>query len=235
MKVFGELEGNVGLMKPGFNVDVIVRVDAIPKGIKWEVVGAHVRKHVEKRIPVLDEGSTEESIAALPFKLSITLGIWSHGPTEKDHVWVSRYQPPNSLKQVVRTALERKVPKLVAEDAHRRILLLEQADVAHGHADLRIAIDELSSEFPKLWQVDEIWLAVTTCWDREDVLFFSELAPRVMGRKLKLDLRTSVTTALGPVDHVKSGAARQFVVRERSGQVLSLRVLCPSWGFQLLS
>jgi hypothetical protein len=36
--------------------------------------------------------------------------------------------------------------------------------------------------------VDEIWLAVTTCWDKEDTLFFYELSPNVMGRKLKLDL-----------------------------------------------
>jgi hypothetical protein len=40
-------------------------------------------------------------------------------------------------------------------------------------------------------------LAITTCWETEEVLFFSELYPNVMDRKLKLDLRTSVTTALG--------------------------------------
>lgn len=197
MKVFGELEGCADLIKPGYNVDVMVRVGAIPTGIGWEVIAERVHKHLEKRIPVLSEVTSEETIAGLPFALSITLGIWSHAPAEEDHVWVSRYEGPDSLKQVVRTALERKLPKLVGEKASRRILLLEQADVAHGHANVRTAIDELSPEFPTLAQVDEIWLAITTCWDREEVLFFSELAPTVMGRKLKLDLRTSVTTALG--------------------------------------
>lgn len=197
MKVFGKLEGCADLIKPGYNVDVIVRVGAIPKGINWEVVTERVHEHIGKRIQVLSDENTEETIPFLPFTLSVTLGIWSHAPTEEDHVWVSRYGGPNSLKQVVRTALERKLPKLVAEEASRRILLLEQADVAHGHADVRIAIDELSPEFPILSQVDEIWLAITTYWDREDVLFFSELAPTMMGRKLKLDLRTSTATALG--------------------------------------
>jgi hypothetical protein len=84
----------------------------------------------------------------------------------------------------------------VAEKASRRILLLEQADVVHGHAAVRVAIDELSPEFPKLAQVDEIWLAITTCWERVDVLFFSELAPTMMGRKVKFDLRTSTATAV---------------------------------------
>jgi hypothetical protein len=197
MKVFGKLEGCADLTKPGYNVDVIVRVGAIPKGIKWEIVAELVHEHIEKRISVLSDGSTEETIPGLPFALSITLGIWSHSSAEEDHVWVSRYEGPNSLKQVVRTALERKLPKLVAEKASRRILLLEQADVAHGHAAVRVAIDELSPEFPKLAQVDEIWLAITTCWEREDVLFFSELAPTMMGRKVKFDLRTSTATAVG--------------------------------------
>jgi hypothetical protein len=88
------------------------------------------------------------------------------------------------------------LPKLVAEKTTRRILLLEQADVAHGHSDIRTAIDELRPEFPDLALVDEIWLAITTCWETDDVLFFSELFPNVMTRKLKLDLRTLATTAL---------------------------------------
>lgn len=198
MKVFGKLEGNTDLMKPGYNVDVIVRVGAVRKGTKWEVVADRVREHIVESIPALGEGTKEESIAGLRFALSVTLVIQSHGPAEKDHVWISRYESGSAtLKQVVRTALERKLPKLVAEKANRRMLLLEKADFAHGYTDVRTAIDVLSSEFPELAQVDEIWLALTPHWEREDVLFFCELFPSVMGRKLKLDLRTSVTTALG--------------------------------------
>jgi hypothetical protein len=197
MKVFGKLEGCAELIKPGYNVDVIAKVGAIPTGVRWEAVAEQVRRHIEKRIPGLSDRTTVEAITGLPFDLSITLGIWSHSATEEDHVWISRYEGPSTLKQVVRTALERKLPKLVAEEASRRILLLEQADVAHGHADVRRAIDALSPDFPKPAQVDEIWLAITSCWDREDVLFFCELSPNLMDRKLKLDLQTSVTTALG--------------------------------------
>jgi hypothetical protein len=129
-----------------------------------------------------------ESIGGLSFALSIGLDIWSHDPTEKDHVWLSRYEVPNTLKQVVRTPLDRKLPKLIAENANRRILLLEKADVVHGHSEIRKAIDALSPDFPQLAQMDEIWLAITTCWDKEDTLFFYELSPNVMDRRLKLDL-----------------------------------------------
>jgi hypothetical protein len=81
----------------------------------------------------------------------------------------------------------RKLPKLITERANRHVLLLEQADVAHGHADIRIAMDDLGSEYADLAQVDEIWLVITTCWESEGVLFFYELAPKLGGRRLKFE------------------------------------------------
>lgn len=186
MKVFGALEGCRDLMKPGCNVDVVVNVGAIPTGVKWNTVAEAVREHLKKTIPSLGEVNRIESIPGLPFGLDVTLAIQGHEQTEADHVWVSRSNIPVSLKHVVKTALRRKLPKLIAQNASRRILLFEQADVAHGHADIRIAIDDLSSEFPELKEIDEIWLAVTTCWELEGVLFFYELYPNVMGRKLNL-------------------------------------------------
>lgn len=197
MKVFGPLEGCADLMKPGYNVRVGVKVGAISTGIRWEAVADRVRSTLTNIVPTLGDGDSLENITGLPFTLNVELGIERHGPEEADHVWVWRSLPADTLKDVVRQALRTKLPKLLAEQTNRHILLLEQADYAHGHASVRIAIDELSPEFPQLTQVDEIWLAVTTCWGTDDVLFFNELAPNVMGRKLKLDLRTSMTTALG--------------------------------------
>jgi hypothetical protein len=210
MRVFGKLEGNVDLIKPGYNVDVIVRAGAIPTGLKWEATADRVLKHIQKIIPVRGEGRTDESIEGLPFALSITLGVSSHDLPEEDHVWVSRYEGPDTLKQVVRIALERKLPKLVAEKASRRILLLEKADHARGHSDIRKAIDVLSPDFPELAKVDEIWLVITTSWDREDTLFFFELCPNVMDRRLQMDLRTSLTTALGVRIGIQSATPRLY-------------------------
>jgi hypothetical protein len=197
MKAVGELEGHADLMKPGYNVNIVVRVGAIPKGIKWDVIGERVKEQIEKIIPIRGEGRTEETIGGLPLALSITLDIWAHDSSETDHVWLSRYEGPDTLKQVVRTALARKLPKLIAEKANRRILLLEKADFVRGHSEIRKAIDALAPDFPQLAQVDEIWLAITTCWDKEDTLFFCELSPNVMDRRLTLNVNTSLTTALG--------------------------------------
>jgi hypothetical protein len=76
--------------------------------------------------PALSEITTEETVGGLPFSLLIALDIRSHALEEEDHVWISRYEGPDLLKQVVRTALERKLPTLTGEKASRRILPLEQ-------------------------------------------------------------------------------------------------------------
>lgn len=187
MKVFGPLEGCLDLMKRGCNVDVIVDVGAIPTGVSWDSIAETVREHLTKTIAPLGQADRVETILGLPFALQVRLVIQAHGSTEADHVWVSRSGLPASLKRVVRTALSRKLPKLTAQPANRHVLLLEQADVAHGHSDIRRAIDDLSGEFDDLKQVDEIWLAVTTCWESEGVLFFYELFPNVMDRKLNIN------------------------------------------------
>ena len=62
---------------------------------------------------------------------------------------------------------------------------------------IRVAIDSMAHDFPELEQVDEIWLVITGSWETENVLFFAELCPNVMDRRLMLDLNTSVTMALG--------------------------------------
>jgi hypothetical protein len=197
MKVFGPLEGCRALIKPGYNVNIGVRVGAVPTGVKWEAVGERVREHLARIIPALGEADKVETIAGLPFALQVRLWVDPHEAGEADRVLLSRLLPTSSLKEVVRRALNRKLRKLVAERANRRLLLLEQADVAHGHADIRIAIDDLGSEFPELAEVDEIWLIITTCWESEGVLFFYELAPSLGGRRLKFESNAS-TAILAP-------------------------------------
>jgi len=197
MRVFGSLEGHTSLMKTGCNVNLYVKVGAIPNGVKWDALSIQVREHLAKIIPSIGEGRRVESIPAVGFPLMIDVDIERHGAEEEDHVWISRTLPADSLAAIVRRALDRKLKKLVAELATRRVLLLEKADFVHGHSKIRVAIDEMAHDFPELAQVDEIWLVITGSWETEDVLFFSELYPNVMDRRLKLDLRTSMTTAIG--------------------------------------
>lgn len=71
-------------MKPGHDVDVFVRVGAVPTGVEWDATGELVRRHLAARIPALGEGQTLELIAEAEFPLEIALAISSHGPGERD-------------------------------------------------------------------------------------------------------------------------------------------------------
>ena len=197
MRVFGSLEGNADLMKPGYNINLGVRVGAIPNGVNWDAASLQVREHLAKVIPSYGEGHSIEEIPGLGWSLAVEVGIDRHGADEDDHVWISRILPADSLTAIVRRALERKLKKLIAEPAARHVLLLEKADFVHAHSKIRVAIDEMWDDFPELSRVDEIWLVITGSWESENTLFFAELWPNLMDRRLMLDLRTSVTMALG--------------------------------------
>jgi hypothetical protein len=196
-QVFVPLEGHPDLMKPGCNVRLKIAVGAIPTGVKWGTANLRLREHLAAVLPSLVEGQTVENIPGLGWPLAVDVDIERHGTDEDDHVWVWRSLPTDSLTAVVRRSLKRKLKKLVAEPAARHVLLLEKADFVHAHSKIRVAIDGMSDDFPELSEVDEIWLVITGSWETENVLFFSELYPNVMDRRLMLDLKTSVTMALG--------------------------------------
>lgn len=187
MKVFSKLEGKRELIRPGYNVDLAVKVGVIPTGVKWQQVGDIVCRHLAARIPLLTEGCALEIVPGVEFPLEVSIGISAHDPGEVDHVWISRRLPKDSLEVVVRRALRRKLGKLVAQQADRRVLLLEKADIAGSLTGIRAALDHLSSDFPQLKIIDEIWLVITHSWDSEDALFFYELSPALGGRRLLME------------------------------------------------
>src|ERR1700682_1262776 len=186
MRVFSRLEGNADLMKPGDDVGVVVGIRSILTGVKWEKVAELVHRHLASRIPRITEGNISEEIPGVGFPLEVKLMISAHDSPGQDHVWIQRSLPGDSLVTVVRRALARKLPKLVAEPADKRILLLEKAVSVGGHYEIRAAMDELLGEFPQLRIIDEVWLAITPGWESEDVLFFCELLPELSGRRLMM-------------------------------------------------
>jgi len=187
LRVFSQLEGNYVLMRAGHNVNIVARIGSIQKGVKWQKVGESVCEHLSLRIPVLQEGSTCELIPGLGFPFEVTLRIWPHDPRERDHVWVSRFLSETSLEAVVRKSLGKKLPKLISEDAQKRILLFEKEHPAWGWNDIGAALDKLSGEIPQLQLIEEVWVAETSYLKSEDVIFFLELLPKLGARRLMLD------------------------------------------------
>jgi hypothetical protein len=194
LRVFSRLEGSPELLKPGHDIDIVVKVGAIPTGVEWDGTGELVRQYLASRIPSLAEGRTSEPIPGVQFPLELGLQVSAHEQGERDHVYVSRRLPQDSFEGIVRKALERKLPKLLKQQADRRVLLLEKGDIARGLTDARAAIDKIADEIPLVKSVDEVWLTITHCWESEATVFFYELCPSLGNRRLKVEGFSAMAT-----------------------------------------
>ena len=80
----------------------------------------------------------------------------------------------------MRNALERKLPKLAAAIADKRILLLEQDGVA-GTIEDQYALVRNEAGIKSLRNgVDEIWGVVTAILETEDVIYTNPSIPKSM-------------------------------------------------------
>ncbi len=174
------LEKDPSLRLPGCYFIMRTEVGAVPKGVDWTQVFETLRSWLRAHLSSFPEGVSRHKIPGLPFELWVTvekIELLGHA----GDFFVARNLPSDSLEDVVRVALARKLPKLVGTLANRRILLLEKADVVHSFTRLREAIDNVRPEFPRLVDVDEIWVAVTHSGGS---LWFYEVCPELGRRRL---------------------------------------------------
>lgn len=178
--VVAPLENDQELLIPNFEFLITVEVGAIPGGVDWGGAYRLVRSWLGNHLRSLPEGPSSHSIQGLPFELKFLV--------EKNHddlpdfpgaLFVLRFAPADSLDEVMRTALSRKLPKLVETPTDKHFLLLEKSDILHGYVRAWRAIETLRPEFPRLKDLDCVWVANTVGWVREGYLSFSELWPNV--------------------------------------------------------
>jgi len=170
MKAFGRIEKNPLLTLPGRALDVIIPINAIPKGYQWEEVGADLLGWLmlnHTNAPVDGESSHVVPVAVMsklgPLPLTIILGSYL----------ISRHRTPGSLEAVVAKALRTKIPMLVATQAEKRILLLERDQIALGDGQVYREIVKLAPLFPDLARIDDVWLANTAILATEGWVYFT--------------------------------------------------------------
>jgi hypothetical protein len=185
LRVIAPLENDRTLRVPGFDTTLSIDVAAVPKGVNWDEARVLLQHWLRKNVPDLPEESSVHLVPGLPFELRVTVSkVRDETLGARGTFFVMRHVPPDSLEDVVRTAFNRKLPKLAATTAVKRLLLLEKADVLHGYARISEAIETVGREFPDFLRIDEIWLAVTFAWERESALWFYELRPAFRNRRL---------------------------------------------------
>jgi hypothetical protein len=93
------------------------------------------------------------------------------------HAWRSMNSSGSSRTGVIGSTLERKLVKLAAANADKRILLLESDSVAGSIEDQYACIRDEASFRSLRGGVDEIWGVLTATLESENVIFTNRIDP----------------------------------------------------------
>ena len=148
---------------------VNVRGGTLERGDDWGIVAKAVFSCIRGSKEKLPEGDSDLACPIVEGK-TITLQIRRQPIPGHDGLTLIRRYGPFDLSSTIRTALEKKLPKLVETEADKRILMLERDQWHVEHTAIAAELERLRDDFPKLALVDEIWIAETH-HNRHFVLF----------------------------------------------------------------
>ena len=106
------------------------RVGAISNGVRWADLHTALRDGLAAALPSLLEGRSTVPVSLGRFSLDVYVRKTKTSPTNQGKFLTGRLDPGEPGPELMRNALERKLPKLAAAIADKRILLLEQDAVA---------------------------------------------------------------------------------------------------------
>jgi len=177
LAAFSNLEKDPSLILPNYDVTVIAQAYAIPRGVNWQQVGEWVTRWFRDNVAEFPDGDTVQTVPGLSFPLQVRVEK-TRLEDVPGYVFIARTIPPAGRRPVIQRALQRKLPKLIATPADRRILIVERQDASFGYAHLRTEIEE-ANKAAGLDYPDEIWLATTLSWDNAGNLWFHEIWPEL--------------------------------------------------------
>jgi hypothetical protein len=167
-QVFVPLEHDLTLRFQDYDIELYPKVGVIPKGLAFDKARNAVRQWVESRADEFPFGESTQRIDGLPIEVNVV--VQKH-ETLLGQVFVGRSDMPNTLRNVIETALSRKLPKLASSEASGRVLLLEAESVQHSPGLIAQAIESLEPQFPLLSKIDEIWVADTASQESGQLCF----------------------------------------------------------------
>ena len=140
----------------------------------WGIVAKDVFNCIRGSKETLPEGNSDLPCPTVKGK-TIILQIRRQRIPGHDGLTLIRRYGAFDLSSTIRTALEKKLPKLVATEADKRILMLERDQWHVDHAAIAAELECLRDDFPKLALVDEIWIAETH--HNRHLVFFDPVRP----------------------------------------------------------
>lgn len=177
LKTLAALENHPALVQKGYMVVVSQRIGAIPKGIKWNEVAPQVVGQLVPILPGMPEGARTITVTGPKWNLDLRVSKRAIAPSDAGSFLTSRMYPGDPGPEIILAALEKKIPKLAAAPADRKILLLEKDAVA---GTVEAQFERLPDE-PRVqaWldSIDEIWTVDTAGLDSGDVIFTNQILP----------------------------------------------------------
>lgn len=167
----------------GHHVWLTVPLDGLPKGAAVTQVAKSVREWFLTIREGLPGGWSECAISNLTFDLRV--GIFKQLIKGYTGLVSVRYFSPriddSALGGVIRKALDDKLDKLSEFKAKERFLLLEMDVRAYTAWDVKRHLDALKSDFPKLSQIDLVWIVDTSEITRQGKIFCETVWPDDIG------------------------------------------------------
>lgn len=193
LKTLAALEGHPLLRQRGYIITASQPVGAIPRGIKWVDLPQQMVPQLAAVLPGLPEGQHTLTVAGPQWSLDLHVNKMRTAPTDPGRFFTARIYPGDPGPELIIAALRKKVPKLAAAAADKRILLLEKDAVA---GTVEAQFDQLPDE-PRiqalLGSIDEVWTVNTAGLESEDIIFTNQVFPQLHNNAnyCSLELRTN--------------------------------------------
>lgn len=177
LKTLGSLENHPRLTLQGTMVMVSQAVGAIPRGIKWTEVPSAILAQLTPVLPTFPEGRHTLTIKGAGWTLNLNVSKTRTAPSDPGRFFTARVYPGDPGPELIVAALEKKIPKLAAAKADKKILLLEKDAVA---GTIEAQFEQLPDE-PRIQallnSVDQIWGINSAALESEDVIFTNQIHP----------------------------------------------------------
>ncbi len=177
LKTLAVLENDARLVQPGYLINVSQAIGAIPAGIPWHEVPGVIALRLAPVLPGLPEGVRTLTVQGGNWSLDLRVSKIATAAGDEGYFQTSRIFPGDPGEELMLVALGKKIPKLAAAKADKKILLLEKDAVAGN-------VEEQFRQLPRegeivslLGSIDEIWTVDTSVLESEQVVFTNQIEP----------------------------------------------------------
>jgi hypothetical protein len=177
MRTLATLENHPSLVLPGYRIIASQAVGSAPTGVDWSDIPRELLKHLPNVLPTLPEGKSEMAVPIGKCELPLRLEKRRSRVSGPGKFFTARGISGDTGPEPLIRALANKIPKLSASRADKKILLLEQDNVA-GTIESQFGQIPEDHEIRKLLRdIDEIWSVKTFALETENVIFTNLLVP----------------------------------------------------------